>query len=96
MQWQYEWAGTQLVNKRVLVHPDELDRPNRQLGTIFIPPDPLPIPNARPEGYPIDELWPMIVETPMLEGALPVYLENATVANRDNEIALSLETSSLT
>ena len=55
MRWQWEWAGTGLVNKRILVHPDELDIPQRQLGTIFIPPDPLPILNARPEQYAIDE-----------------------------------------
>lgn len=58
MRWQWEWRGTGLANTRVLVHPDELDVPQRQLGTIFIPPDPLPIINARPEQYNIDE-WPV-------------------------------------
>lgn len=53
--WQYEWAGTQLVNKRVLVHPDEYDTPNRQLGTIILPPDPVSILNARPEPYYVEE-----------------------------------------
>lgn len=52
---QKQWAGTQLVDLRILVYPDELDTPQRQLGTIFIPPDPLPIKNARPENYSIDE-----------------------------------------
>jgi hypothetical protein len=33
-----------------------LDVPNRQLGTIILPPDPLPILNARPEQYDIDEI----------------------------------------
>lgn len=55
LQWQYQWAGTQLVNLRVLVYPDQLDKPQRQLGTIILPPDPVPIPNARPENYAIDE-----------------------------------------
>jgi hypothetical protein len=55
MQWQYEWSGTSLVNKRVLVAPDMLDEPNRQLGTFILPPDPPPIMNARPEQYNIDE-----------------------------------------
>lgn len=55
LQWQYEWAGTQLVNKRILVTPDELDVPQRQLGSIILPPDPDPILNARPENYTIDE-----------------------------------------
>ena len=56
LQWQYEWAGTGLVNKRILVSRDELDVPQRQLGTIIIPPDPPPIQNARPEQYPYEEV----------------------------------------
>lgn len=55
MVWQYEWQGARLINTRVLVHPDELDVPQRQLGTIVVPPDPPPIMNARPEQYDIDE-----------------------------------------
>lgn len=55
MQFQFEWRGTQLVSKHILVHSDELDIPNRQLGTIVLPPDPLPIMNARVEPYYIDE-----------------------------------------
>lgn len=53
--WQMEWAGTGLINTRILVFPDELDIPQRQLGTLVLPPDPLPIMNARPEQYAIDE-----------------------------------------
>jgi hypothetical protein len=55
LRWQYEWNGTQLINKRVLVFSDAYDTPNRQLGTIILPPDPVPIVNARPEQYAIDE-----------------------------------------
>lgn len=55
LQWQYEWAGTQLINKRILCAPDQIDEPQRQLGTIILPPDPEPIPNARPENYTLDE-----------------------------------------
>ena len=58
LQWQYDWAGTSLINKRILVYPDMLDKPQRQLGTIILPPDPLPIQNARPEPYAIDEYSP--------------------------------------
>jgi hypothetical protein len=50
-----EWGGTQLYNKRILVFPDSEDRPNRQLGTIILPPDPVPILNARPENYYVEE-----------------------------------------
>ena len=56
LRWQFDWAGTSLVNKRILVYEDELDKPQRQLGTVILPPDPPPIMNARPEPYAIDEV----------------------------------------
>ncbi len=55
LEWQYEWAGTSLINKRILVSPDELDVPQEQLRTIILPPDPPAIIYARPENYDIDE-----------------------------------------
>ncbi len=55
MQWQWDWAGTKLVNKNILVSVDELDVPQEQLRTVILPPDPPPIMNARPEAYYIDE-----------------------------------------
>ena len=55
MAFQWDWAGTSLVNKRILVSRDELDVPQRQLGAVILPPDPPPIMNARPENYAIDE-----------------------------------------
>lgn len=55
LRFQFDWAGSSLVNKRILVAECELDVPQRQLGTIILPPDPTPIMNARPEGYFIDE-----------------------------------------
>jgi hypothetical protein len=55
MVWQWDWAGTSLVNKRVLVSVDELDEPQEQLRTIILPPDPPPVIYARPENYSIDE-----------------------------------------
>jgi hypothetical protein len=81
--WQFDWQGTQLVNKRVLVAPDMWDQPNRQLGTIILPPDPVSIPNARIEVYPIDELWEIMCESATNSGgnnALPLYLEGSTMA----------------
>lgn len=55
LRWQFQWRGSQLVNTRVLVWEDEYDEPQRQLGTVIMPPDPPPIMNARPEQYDIDE-----------------------------------------
>lgn len=56
MRFQWDWAGSTLVNKRILVSQDELDKPQRQLGTVILPPDPMPVMNARPEPYAIDEV----------------------------------------
>ena len=55
MVWQRQWAGTQLINTRILTHPDFVDQPQPQLRTIILPPDPPSIMNARPEMYSIDE-----------------------------------------
>mgnify|MGYP001195876384 CR=1 FL=1 len=55
MSWQYQWAGNQLINLRILVGPDNLDKPQEQLRTLILPPDPPPIYNARPEPYVMDE-----------------------------------------
>ena len=56
MKFQYEWRGPKLQNTRVLVHEDELDLPQRQLGSpALLGPDPPPLINARPEQYFIDE-----------------------------------------
>lgn len=53
--WQHEWAGSGLINKHWLVEADKVDRPQRQLGTLFIPADPPPIIQARPQQIAIDE-----------------------------------------
>lgn len=55
MQFQRDWRGNKIINTRVLVHPDELDKPQRQLGSLTLPPDPPPIKYPKPENYSIDE-----------------------------------------
>lgn len=61
--WAVQWRGTQLRRTGSLVYPDEWDEPQRQLGTIIIPPDPVPIMNARPEQYAIDEQTRRVTQT---------------------------------
>jgi hypothetical protein len=56
MVWQHDWRGNKIINLKLLVSADELDKPQRQLGTLILPPDPPPIMNARPEQYDIDEV----------------------------------------
>lgn len=57
--WQYEWAGMQLINTQILVCQRCADAPNEQLRTIILPPDPLPIKNARVEPFTVDEAGPV-------------------------------------
>jgi hypothetical protein len=54
LQPQYQWAGPQLQNLRILVCRDCLDVPQMQLRTVILPADPLPIDNPRPENYVAD------------------------------------------
>lgn len=56
LRWQFGWRGMQLKNTQVLVCTVTcLDKPQEQLRTIVIPPDPVPVINARPEPYLVDE-----------------------------------------
>lgn len=55
MKWQWDYRGNMIQNTRILVHKDELDKPQRQLGNLVLPPDPLPVRYARVENYTIDE-----------------------------------------
>tara|TARA_R110000868_G_scaffold13553_7_gene63048 strand:- start:2542 stop:3357 length:816 start_codon:yes stop_codon:yes gene_type:complete len=55
LQWQYQWVGVKLQNLYRLVCQSCLDVPQEQLRTIVLPPDPVPIANARPESYVADD-----------------------------------------
>jgi len=51
LEWQFDWAGASLINKRILVCDPCLDTPQQQLRTIVLPADPPVIMNARPEYF---------------------------------------------
>lgn len=51
LKWQFEYAGLQLQNMRMLKCPKCLDIPQIQLQPIILPADPVPIMNARPQDY---------------------------------------------
>lgn len=51
LTWQYQWAGPRLQNLRLLVCRKCLDVPQPQLKPRILPPDPIPIMNARPFNY---------------------------------------------
>lgn len=62
LQWQMEWAGSRLYNTGSLVCDDCLDIPNEQLRTIILPPDPLPVQNARVPNFAYSEQTVRITE----------------------------------
>lgn len=71
MQWQWEYAGLRLYNKRILVCNTCLDDPQPQLKSKILAPDPVPKINARPEAYTIEEAGGFI----LLENSDPMQLE---------------------
>jgi hypothetical protein len=52
LAWQHDWQqGPRLKNLHHLVCPDCYDEPQESGRTIVLPPDPIPVQNARPEDY---------------------------------------------
>lgn len=81
LQWQFDWAGPRLMDKRILVCRTCLDVPQQQLRTITLPPDPVPIQNPRPEPFFQDYVTHLLLEdgTPFLtEGGEFLYTENSS------------------
>ena len=79
LQWQWDWLqGPRLFNLRLLVCKPCLDKPQRQLGAIVLPPDPPPLWGALPEPYAIDEYWPRLLQggqPRVLQGGRARYLQ---------------------
>jgi len=55
LRFQFDWAGPTMINKQVRVCPRCYDRPQEQLRTVILPPDPMPVRDARLELFDIDE-----------------------------------------
>ena len=51
LQWQFDYTGAGLINKRILVCSPCLDTPQNQLRAIVLPSDPTPINNPRVQDY---------------------------------------------
>lgn len=63
LHWAYDYRGKNLQNLRILVCDRCLDTPQEQLRPIVLPPDPLPIINARPENFYVDETDLRVTQT---------------------------------
>jgi hypothetical protein len=55
LKWQFDFAGIGLLNYRILVCSPCYDRPQDQKRPVILPPDPIPVANARVEPYAQDE-----------------------------------------
>lgn len=55
LEWQYEWRGDKLQNIRLLVCSKCLDVPFELNRPLHLPPDPVPISDARVENFFVDE-----------------------------------------
>jgi hypothetical protein len=55
LSWQFQYAGPNLQNLRLLVCHTCNDVPQAQLKPRILPPDPTPTLNARPENFLIDD-----------------------------------------
>lgn len=55
LMWQFDWVGARLQNLRILVCQPCRDKPQENIRTIVLPPDPMPIMNPRPESFPSDD-----------------------------------------
>jgi len=76
LSFQFDYRGRTLQNIRILVCDDCNDEPQPQLKPRIIPPDPLPIANARTEPYLYDETDERTTSNP----ALP-NIDLATLGN---------------
>src|SRR5271166_5678414 len=88
MKFQFQWAGSALINTGILVHPDQYDVPSDFLRTLIIPPDPDPLFNARPEPYTIDETDWLVTDNSLIlqtdSGTLLVTHPSATEADTES------------
>ena len=75
------WAGQRLYDIQVLVCYDKCyDKPNEQLRTIILPPDPPPVINARPPNFTYEEAGPVqsTLTEDVPQGALVLPLQSVS------------------
>lgn len=87
LQFQYDWAGATVQNKRILVCRSCLDVMQPQLRAITLPGDPPPIINARPENYVTAETNYRVTSTPDTINAktgIPVPGGDFRITENDN------------
>lgn len=92
LSWQFEWSATHLYNKGLLVCRRCLDKPFEQLRTIVLPPDPLPVLNARVENFVADEQYPFAtyLTQSALKGSTTLYLNSVSGFYADGVVYIQM------
>ena len=85
LQWQFEWSGTHLYNIGSLLCQVCNDKPNEQLRTIILPPDPPPVVHARPPNFQFEEAGPVqgVLAVTALAGSTTLTLQPANGSLND-------------
>ncbi len=93
LQWQYEWAGDILLNTNLLFCEPCLDDPQPQLQSRVIPPDPLPVLNARPPQMTLLQAEPTqtSIATDAALGASTLLVEDVTGFSVSDYIEVQLD-----
>lgn len=90
LTWQYDFRGKTLQNLRILVCETCLDEPQPQLKPRVIPPDPLPVKDARTEPYIYDSIDNRYTSVPQeidFWTGIPIAGgENRITQNLDNRV----------
>lgn len=102
LRWQMDYSGAGIYNKRILVCEKCYDIPQQQLKVIVIPPDPLPVLNARPPDYVYSEAnyratsgqdyIDPVVGIPVFNGS---YLEAVAVLRDQDQLLMEGQSGSL-
>lgn len=102
LRWQFQWAGTGMINKQLRVCPTCYDKPSEFLRTIILPADPPPVNQPRPEPYLVDEVneyWlraaglgvPMFGAAGDIQGALSHVLGFVLALDGVSDVAASMQ-----
>lgn len=83
LTWQTQWAGSQLLNLRILVCCRCLDTPAEFLRTLILPADPPPILNVRPGFYQQEESQGQFVDNEIPPVIPPSYYRTWVTDNGD-------------
>jgi len=85
LQWQFDWAGASLINKRILVCNSCLDVPQEQLRAIVLPADPVPIMNPRVENYAEAETnFQTVSAPPVYDPVTGIPIPSTTILTTEN------------